>query len=70
VFGLAAGANGVMWSSHGEGGGASRFDPAAGNWTAYTTADGLANKSVWAIAVAPGGAVWFGTRAGVSRYIP
>lgn len=43
-------------------------------WTTYTTADGLAHNAVSAIAVAPDGAVWFGTGAfgpsggGVSRF--
>lgn len=35
-------------------------------WTTYTTADGLASDSVWAIAPDEQGRVWFGTNAGVS----
>ena len=33
-------------------------------------ADGLASNVVHAIAVAPDGALWFGTEGGVSRYLP
>jgi streptogramin lyase len=55
--------------------GVCRFDPAADSghggetWTTYTSDDGLASNSVRAIAVAPDGAVWFGTAGGgVSRF--
>ena len=30
--------------------------------------DGLADNPVWAVAVAPDGALWFGTEAGASRF--
>ncbi len=39
-----------------------------GAWAGYTTGDGLADLWVSAIAVAPDGAVWFGTEGGVSRF--
>jgi ligand-binding sensor domain-containing protein len=48
--------------------GVSRFDGKA--WTTFTTAGGLANNSVSAIAVGLDGALWFGTGGGVSRYVP
>jgi ligand-binding sensor domain-containing protein len=44
-----------------------RFDGQA--WITYTAADGLASNTVRAIAVAPDGALWFGTEGGgVSRF--
>lgn len=50
-------------------GGVSRLAP-NGTWTTFTTEDGLADNEVWAIAVAPDGAVWVSTSGGVSRYKP
>ncbi len=58
------------------GSGVSRFDPSptcgqGGEevWATYTTADGLADDRVRAIAVAPHGALWFATfGGGISRY--
>ena len=38
-------------------------------WTPYTT-DEVAWNWVMSINVAPDGALWLGTRAGVSRYLP
>jgi len=38
-------------------------------WTTFTTEDELVANSITAIAVAPDGAVWFGTPEGVSRYV-
>ncbi|MCK5381246.1 MAG: T9SS type A sorting domain-containing protein, partial [Candidatus Latescibacteria bacterium] len=49
------------------GNGVSRFDGAT--WKNYTIEDGLANNWVKCIAVAPDGAVWFGTPRGVSRFV-
>ncbi len=37
-------------------------------WTCYTTQDGLVSNDITSIAVAPDGAVWFGSAAGVSRF--
>jgi len=56
-----------------EGGGASvldhggtPFDKGDDTWTTFTTADGLANNYVYAIAVDDGNRLWFGTGSGVS----
>jgi ligand-binding sensor domain-containing protein len=49
-----------------DGFGVSRFD--GQGWKNYSTADGLASGSVFAIAVAPENTVWIGTYAGVSRF--
>jgi ligand-binding sensor domain-containing protein len=38
------------------------------NWTNYSTNDGLINENVYQVAAAPDGAIWFGTRAGLSRF--
>jgi ligand-binding sensor domain-containing protein len=48
----------------------SEFDGAAraGTWTTYTTADGLADNNVQAIAVDGAGHKWFGTYGGASEY--
>jgi hypothetical protein len=40
-----------------------------GSLTHYTTADGLANNSVWGIWADDDGAMWFNTRAGTSRFV-
>jgi len=37
-------------------------------WTTYTTAQGLANNSVKAVAAAPNGDIWFGTAGGVNKF--
>jgi ligand-binding sensor domain-containing protein len=37
-------------------------------WTSYTTADGLAERHVSAIAIADDGVVWLGTWGGLSRF--
>jgi hypothetical protein len=51
-----------------EGGlGAGRLMP-DGSWQTYTELDGLASNTVWDIAVAEDGTVWFGTSRGLSRY--
>lgn len=39
-------------------------------FSTYTTADGLADNHVSSIAVAPDGALWFGTVRGISRFDP
>jgi ligand-binding sensor domain-containing protein len=65
-------ADGTLWFGT-WGGGVSRFD--GQTWTAFTTpvdgtgADGLISNEVWSVAVAPDGALWFGTACGVSRYV-
>lgn len=48
-----------------------RWDVRTGDYVKITTDDGLADNAVRAIAVAPDGALWFGTwDGGVSRYQP
>lgn len=42
--------------------------PAKLQWTTFTTKDGLIYDRVSSVAVAPGGAVWFGTGTGISRF--
>jgi len=49
-------------------GGVVRWDPTDGTYTKYTVDDGLATNSVQSIAVAPDGALWFGTQKGISRF--
>lgn len=70
------------WAESSGIGGVSRFDPSADSglgpsagpeqggeaWTAYAVADGLADNWVNSIAVAPDGAMWFGTAGGLSRF--
>jgi streptogramin lyase len=51
-------------------GGVVRWDPTNGSYTKYTVDDGLADNAVSSIAVAPDGALWFGTDGGVSLYLP
>ena len=60
--------DGNLWSAGS--GGAVRWDPTDGTYTKYTVDDGLADNQVWFIAVAPDGALWFGTVGGVSRCLP
>ena len=40
----------------------------AQQWITYTTANGLANNTVWSIAIDAQGNKWFGTDAGVSEF--
>jgi len=49
------------------GGGVSVFDGESG-WKSYSDADGLAGNVVYSIAQEKGGALWFGTNRGVSRF--
>lgn len=39
-------------------------------WQQWTSANGLADNVVTAIAFAPDGAIWFATEGGLSRYVP
>lgn len=56
-----------LWFGYAERGqGVTMFD--GQNWTTYTTANGLADDHVYAIAFAPDGVAWLGTAAGVSRF--
>jgi ligand-binding sensor domain-containing protein len=44
--------------------GVSRFD--GKNWKAFTTKEGLLDSHVYAVAAAPNGDIWVGTRRGVA----
>jgi streptogramin lyase len=59
--------DGNLWTAS-AGGGVVRWDPTDGTYTRYTVDDDLADNSVYSIAVAPDGALWFGTGKGVSRF--
>jgi ligand-binding sensor domain-containing protein len=41
--------------------GVSQFEPGSGQWTTFTTADGLASNNATAVAYGPGGSLWVGT---------
>jgi sugar lactone lactonase YvrE len=56
---------GNLWT--GGPGGAVQWRP-DGTYTQYTVEHGLARNSINSIAVAPDGALWFGTDSGVSRF--
>ncbi len=56
----------ISWEDVSGKGGVSRFDGAG--WLTFNEDNGLASNLVYAIAVAPDGALWFGTAEGVSRY--
>jgi ligand-binding sensor domain-containing protein len=53
-------------STDGTSGGVSFYD--GNSWKLFTTADGLVDNTVTAIAVQDNGDVWFGTPKGLSRY--
>jgi ligand-binding sensor domain-containing protein len=55
-----------IWRYGDIGGGVSKFDGTT--WTNYTTEDGLANNTVYAIAIDAEGNKWFGTMGGVSKF--
>jgi ligand-binding sensor domain-containing protein len=57
---------GELWAA--TKGGVVRWRPRAGTYVKYTVADGLADNTVYAVAIDPaGGDRWFGTGGGVSR---
>ena len=66
VLDLVFDANGYLWAA--TTGGVVRWDVARGTYRRYTTADGLADHFVASVAVAPNGALWFGTVDSLSRY--
>jgi ligand-binding sensor domain-containing protein len=75
VLAIAVGPDGTLWFGSGDelndlppGSGVSRYDPVSGAWQTFNKYDGLADNDVYAIAVGPDGALWFGTwGGGVSR---
>jgi hypothetical protein len=67
VVDLAFDADGGLWAVGS--GGAVRWDLGGGTYTKYTVEQGLASNWLNAVAVAPDGAVWFGSEGGgVSRF--
>ena len=65
IFAIHAAKDGSVWAGT-WGGGAARFD--GERWTRVTRKDGLAGNIVYSIAQESGGALWFGTDAGVSFF--
>jgi ligand-binding sensor domain-containing protein len=73
VQGLAFAPDGALWAA--TSGGAVRWDLAAGSYTQYTVADGLASDTgqglaatyATGVALAPDGSIWFATLGGVSH---
>jgi ligand-binding sensor domain-containing protein/signal transduction histidine kinase len=58
------------WLYVGTARGVDRIDPSTGRVEHYTTADGLIKSEVMVAFHARAGALWFGTREGLSRLIP
>ena len=65
VFSTIADHEDAIWAGT-WGAGVSRY--ADGNWTTFTTSDGLAGDVVYSIAQGPDGIYWFGTNNGLSRF--
>ena len=65
VFSTIADDDDAIWAGT-WGAGVSRY--ADGNWTTFTTSDGLAGDVVYSIAQGPDGVYWFGTNNGLSRF--
>jgi len=69
---IATDSGGRLWFGTRSGGvsvldhGGTPFYKGDDTWTTFTTADGLANNLVWAIAIDGGNRAWFGTLGGVS----
>ena len=60
---------GNLWYGQGwAGGGLSRYNPETGESEFFTTAHGLPNNEVWALATSADGGVWVGTGGGLARY--
>jgi ligand-binding sensor domain-containing protein len=67
VTSLATDLDGDLWAGTGDQG---VFHYDGEIWTNYSERDGLIDDSVFSIAVAPDGALWFGTNGGLSRFSP
>jgi hypothetical protein len=65
VISVAEGVDGSIWAATSNQG-VLRYDGTS--WAHYSVLNGLADDGVFSVAVAPDGAVWFGTNGGVSRY--
>ena len=65
MFSTIADTDDAIWAGT-WGAGVSRL--ADGEWTSFTTADGLAGNVVYSIAQGADGAYWFGTNNGLSRF--
>jgi ligand-binding sensor domain-containing protein len=75
VADIAVTTDGTLWLATWQGGVFRFTGPAAtgptgdgGTWVNHTVDDGLASITVLCIAVAPDGALWFGTQRGASRF--
>ncbi len=66
---IARGPGGSFWFASARRG-VYRYDPAAGTWEQFTTADGLLTNNVLSVAVAADGDVWLVTDGGVSHFEP
>jgi len=66
ITSLARSGDGTLWIST-LGGGVIQYR--TGRWDIFTSADGLADDHVFAVAEDHQGALWFGTAGGVSRYM-
>ena len=65
VYSIARDKDDMLW--FGTSGGLSRFD--GKSFRNFTVADGMLESNVYALAVAPNGDVWAGTRRGVTRLV-
>lgn len=69
VTSVAVGPNGMVYIGT-EGGGVSRFDGISGASPLDTNWSGIASNNIRAIVVRNGGAVWFATDQGVTKWLP
>ena len=63
MYSIAQDAKGVYW--FGTNGGLTRFD--GKTWSSVDVRTGLLDNNVFALAVAPNGEIWAGTKRGVAR---
>ena len=68
VLALGSDVDGNLWFGRGwAGGGATRFNPATGETTSFTSKNGLLDDAVWAVTRAREGGVWIGASLGLGR---